>query len=134
MSWSLPKTNWVATDYFNIQDYNRIARNLEWINGKISGLYGSVNFESMPIVGYADYPFADTLNAVENNLYALNNKTYKLDIGKKKTYYANQPTWTYEDLNRIESAIGQLKDKAEAEIQAIYTLPFRLGNNRGIRP
>ena len=28
MAWIEPKTDWVASDYFNIEDYNRIIGNI----------------------------------------------------------------------------------------------------------
>ena len=31
MAWIEPKTDWVSTDYFNIEDYNRIIGNIIYL-------------------------------------------------------------------------------------------------------
>ena len=41
--WQQPKTNWQASDFFNIQDYNRIKGNLNEIRAMALKLWPDLN-------------------------------------------------------------------------------------------
>ena len=40
-TWVTPKTNWIATDYFNLADGNRIAGNIEYLRDRCAGIFPS---------------------------------------------------------------------------------------------
>ena len=131
MSWITPKTDWDSDDYFNIEDYARIVNNLEWLRTKSSALSSLPEWTTMTLTKtYTDLPLATMHNDIEHNLYYLNEETFGLDIGSKKTYYDNQVGFTYNDLNRIESACDSIKRRL-----LIYQgMPFILGQYKLVRP
>lgn len=128
MAWSTPKTDWVATDYVNATDYNRIVNNLLASQIQAIKLYGLVAFEPMTAdKTYASLPHAEDWNAVERNLEVLNANTYQYDIGTTKTFYANQAYITYAELNRIESAIARIKEQMDYQMSLLPYLAITLG-------
>ena len=131
MSWITPKTDWDSEDYFNIEDYARIVNNLEWLRTKSSALSSLPEWTTMTLTKtYTDLPLATMHNDIEHNLYYLNEETFGLDIGSKKTYYDNQVGFTCNDLNRIESACDSIKRRL-----LIYQgMPFILGQYKLVRP
>lgn len=135
MSWIVPKTDWKNTDYFNIEDYNRIIGNLEYLK-----VLGTALFYGLPSIAslgddktYTSMIYAREINAIEDCLEKLNLGSYSFDIGDKKTYYANQSTPLYSEFNRIESAILLLYKTMTAHKEALPRLSFRLGSQKGIR-
>ena len=132
--WTAPKTNWGSTDYFNYTDYNRIKNNIAYLRNLALTLYLDFPYEDMgdDKSGYADFPYADEFNAMENNLESMKNGTFAFYNTDKKQWYANQPTPNYEDLNRIESACLKLCNGFNNELIAKGRLSFRLGNQKGM--
>lgn len=133
--WEEPKTDWVATDYVNIVDYNRIINNILHIYDMAEALFKSIE---RPILGdlatYTTIPYASNYNALESAIYALNSATYNLDhIGERKIYYANQSLPDYNDYNRIENAIYYLYLSLKAHKESLIRLPFTLGNMKGVK-
>ena len=47
MAWKEPKTDWTADDRFNIQDYNRIKNNLEYLHARACMNWGKFEIEDM---------------------------------------------------------------------------------------
>lgn len=137
MEWITPKTDWISEDFFNIEDYGRIVNNIAYLKifaKKVLILEG-VEF-SEDIVNdktYSSLIYASEINAIEDKLDELNTKTYSLNIGEKKTYYPNQKTMNYEELNRIESACLNIYETLIAQINALNRLSFTLGRQKGIR-
>ena len=70
MAWLEPKTDWQASDFFNIQDYNRIKGNLNEIRTQALTLWPDFPFEEMGAdKTYQDYGFyADEINRFEENV------------------------------------------------------------------
>ena len=128
MGWTTPKTNWVATDKFNATDYNRIVGNLLSLQTQAYQLYGLIPFEPMETEKtFASMLYAREFNAIEENLTALNEGTYNFNIGEEQTYYSNQPTPTYVEFNRIESACATLKQQLDVDMAMLPFLPLVLG-------
>ena len=106
MAWLEPKTDWQASDFFNIQDYNRIKGNLNEIRTMALTMWPDFSFEEMGTdKTYEDYGFyADEINKFEENLEHICQGTFPFDIGEKQIFYDNQPFIDWRELNRIEEA------------------------------
>lgn len=128
------KTNWKSTDFFNVADYNRIKNNIQYLSDFASSLF----YTFSPITAttdkaIGDIPYASEINKFANDLEQINNSTYHLDIGTKVVYHANGSTPLYSDYNRMENAILNLYTTMTAQKNALAKLPFRLGNQKGLR-
>lgn len=134
MSWETPKTDWVATDFINYTDLNRIGNNLAWLRDEAVKMYKEFDIHTFtPFYGYTSDVFASQINKLEEDLETINTNTYNFDIGETRTYVANQPTINYVELNRIESACLQLKTYLESQYAALRRLSFRLGSQKGFK-
>ncbi len=102
--WQEPKIDWVSTDSFNFEDYNRIKNNIAYLRKMALSFYSTVPFEDMgdDKNGYNEFPYAEEFNRLEDNLELLRNSTFIFNNEEKKTWYANEKTPDFEDFNRIE--------------------------------
>ena len=68
--WQQPKTDWQSSDFFNIEDYNRIKGNLNEIRQQALILWPDFEFEDMgEDKTYSDYGFyVDEINRFEVNV------------------------------------------------------------------
>ena len=129
--WSTPKTDWAATDYYNIVDGNRWRDNILHIHELAEELYGNITIASMyDSKTIASFPYASEMNAIESNLETINSATYQFDIGETQTFVGNGHTVAYDEVNRIESATLRLKETLECQKSIKRHLAFRLGNSR----
>lgn len=133
--WTEPKTDWVAGDYFNISDYNRIKNNIAYLRDLALTVYTNFPFEDMGVdkTSYSQYPYADEFNALENNLESLRQNTFLFDDSEQKEWYENQRTPNYEDFNRLERACLLFKEGFESQKSMKRRLSFRLGTFRAIQ-
>lgn len=133
--WTEPKTDWVAGDYFNISDYNRIKNNIAHLRELALTVYTNFPFEDMGVdkTSYSQYPYADEFNALENNLESLRQNTFLFDDSEQKEWYENQRTPNYEDFNRLERACLLFKEGFESQKSMKRRLSFRLGTFRAIQ-
>lgn len=136
MEWIKPKTDWEARqdskgnyvgDYFNAADYNRIKNNIEFL-GAMAGKLWPVLVKAMPDRGFEEYPYADEINTLADNLEAIN-AYVGCEIGEKTEYIANGAFIGYEDLNRIESACLDMYETMRSLYKRARKLPFRLGGS-----
>lgn len=135
MAWSTPKTDWTASDSFNIGDYNRIKNNLKYLHDESELIYGAYGITDMgsDISGYTGFWDVAKFNAFENNLQTINEHMIDSPIGQKMTFYPNGVFIGYAELNRIENATLTLKATIDGWYEAMATLPFRLGAKRALR-
>ena len=133
--WTNPKTYWVSTDFFNLSDYNRIKNNIDYLREKALELYIDFPFEDMGVdkTSYAQYPYADEFNALEDNLESLRQNTFLFDDSAPKQWYENQRTPNYEDFNRLERACLLFKEGFESQKSMKRRLSFRLGTFKAIK-
>lgn len=133
--WTEPKTDWVAGDYFNISDYNRIKNNIAYLRELALTVYTNFPFEDMGVdkTSYSQYPYADEFNALENNLESLRQNTFLFDDSEQKEWYENQRTPNYEDFNRLERACLLFKEGLESQKSMKRRLSFRLGTFKAIK-
>lgn len=131
MAWQTPKTDWKASDYFNIEDYNRIIGNIARIRELAVQVYPAFSLEDMgPQKRYEDYLYADEVNRIERNLTLLCKNTYPFVIGEEQTYYPNLPTPDWQEFNRIESACLTMGLNLSGQITGKRRLAFTLGGMR----
>lgn len=131
--WITPKIDWKATDYFNIQDYNRIKNNLNHLKDIAAELYKIHSFVDMGAdKTYSDYYYADEINLFESNLENINTNTFPRNIGDTATFYDNQPFIDYIELNRIEAAIRLIYNGLYGQLIGRRRLKFRLGKRRAV--
>lgn len=133
MEWITPKTDWAPAtgaqytgDYLNIEDYNRIKNNIEYL-AYIGKSIWPVHVKSMPDKEYSEYPYADEINQISDNLESLN-EYLNCEIGTKTEYTENGAFIGYQDLNRIESACLQIYEALMHQTTKPRTLPFRMGD------
>lgn len=128
-TWTTPKTDWVATDYFKAEDYNRIMNNILFLKDLATNLFGQ--FDIDPMDGnktYTDIPYARNINDIENNLDAINQHTYNLPIGTKMNYVSNGNVPLFTEYNRIESSMLLLYTWFMTNGAITPHIAFTLGN------
>ncbi len=126
--WRQPKTNWKETDFFNIEDYNRIKDNLNEIRSQALLLWPDFAFEEMVAdKTYQDYGFyADEINRFEANVENIRFGTYPFKTGSRQTFYDNQPFIDWRELNRIEEVCRLIYSNIQSRINGRKTLEFTL--------
>lgn len=146
MAWTTPKTNWKTEynniniylgDFFNVEDYNRIKNNLQYIDDRARELFYNVPVitlgadKHLPIPGSPNFNndniFADEINAIENGLQGIQDAIALYDYGTAKLFYENGAFIDYVELNRLESAMLDLHEHIESSIAGKLRLEFRLG-------
>lgn len=126
--WQQPKTNWKESDFFNIEDYNRIKGNINEIRSQALLLWPDFIFEEMGSdKTYQDYGFyADEINRFEANVDHICNGTYPFKVGNRQTFYDNQPFIDWKELNRIEEACRLIYSNIQSRYSGRKTLSFTL--------
>lgn len=135
IKWHSPKVNWKITDRFNIQDYNRIKNNLEYLNERASKLYAQFSIEEMgpDKETYRSYYYAHEFNRFERNLEVINKHILARDYGVSQKFYDNGHFIDYRELNRIEGAILGMNTVLDNLEAGLARLSFRLGNWKGVK-
>lgn len=133
--WTEPKTDWVSTDFFNLSDYNRIKNNIAYLRDLALTVYTDFSWQDMGVdkTSYAQYPYADEFNALEDNLESLRQNTFLFDDSDPKQWYENQRTPSHEDFNRLERACLLFKEGFESQKSMKRRLSFRLGTFKAIK-
>lgn len=136
MAWITPKTNWVSSDYINAEDFNRIKGNIAYLQELAKALYPKKTFSySLPEdMTYDDYAYSDYWNALENAMQEIIDNTYKLSgTGNKALYGSYDPYIDYIELNRLETLCVRYNTFLVGVKNSRETLPFTLGDYRGIK-
>lgn len=133
--WHTPKTNWQPTDPVNIEDYNRIKNNLEFLQERATQLYAAFEIQDMGAdkTSYKDYYYADEFNRFEQNLDSINKNIFTQDYGPTVRFFDNGPFIDWQELNRIEGAILQMNEILDNLEAGLARLSFRLGNWKGVK-
>ena len=126
--WQTPKTDWQESDFFNVEDYNRIKGNLNEIRAQAVILWPEFSLEDMGAdKTYEDYSFyADEINRFENNVGRICAGTYPFAVGNQKTFYDNQPFIDWQELNRIEEACRLIYSNIQSRLNGRKILAFTL--------
>ena len=122
--WIEPKTNWAADDYINIDDMNRIIGNITHIGIAAKPYFPDCVIPPQSDVTYTTKHTPDIINTIESRLQIANSSTVRVpDFPAQKTWEADGPFYTYEDLNRIEGATLTL-----------YNIIIGIGKNKPVLP
>ena len=126
--WQTPKTDWQESDFFNVEDYNRIKGNLNEIRAQAVILWPEFSLEDMGAdKTYEDYSFyADEINRFETNVGRICAGTYPFEVGNQKTFYDNQPFIDWQELNRIEEACRLIYSNIQSRLNGRKILAFTL--------
>lgn len=126
MAWIKPKIDWVATDYFNASDYNRIVGNVLFLEELSHSVIGTLDFYGMTEEkANLELLYADEMNSITQNIKMMN--VYSFD-DSLKICNDNGTFLTYIDLNKLEALIYMLYITMKSQISFIKRLSFRLGN------
>lgn len=133
--WHAPKTNWQPTDPVNIEDYNRIKNNLEFLNERASKLYSAFQIQNMGAdkTDTRAYYHADEWNLFEQNSDAINKNIFTQDYGPTVRFFDNGPFIDYRELNRLEGAILEMNILLDNLEAGLARLSFRLGDWKGVK-
>ena len=126
--WLEPKNNWKSSDFFNVQDYNRIKGNLNEIRKLALPLAPEVSSEDMrKDKREEDYSFyADELNRFEANVDHICQGTFPFQVGERQMFYDNTPFIGWQELNRLEEACRMMYSNIKSREQGRRRLPFPL--------
>ena len=126
--WQTPKTDWQESDFFNVEDYNRIKGNLNEIRAQAVILWPEFSLEDMGAdKTYEDYSFyADEINRFETNVGRICAGTYPFAVGNQKTFYDNQPFIDWQELNRIVEACRLIYSNIQSRLNGRKILAFTL--------
>lgn len=133
--WRTPKTDWIADDYFNATDYNRIIDNVYFAYDFSLSLYSRYELSDMMVnADYLSIPYADNWNAISENISTINQHTYNLPLEPSRVYVENGYAPNYEEFNRWESSIERLMTTLRVEASTIPRLAIVCGRKAlGIR-
>ena len=128
MAWITPKTDWLSSDYFNVEDYNRIRGNIQYVYEYALRLYKVFGIDVMQERTLGGAVAAELLNDVENNLDKIAENTYNLiEYRPSKSFEPGQAAWNYDDLNRIERNLLLIITMLESQEAGLKRLAFELG-------
>lgn len=130
MSWITPKTDWTVLDYFNIEDYNRIKGNIEYLveYAKNINLDLVLPF-ALENATIETVPKVSLFNSIVYDTDYIRNSLSQNIVGYRdmRTYTEKGSAWNYSDLIIIENNIFLLKQRMDGIFYAKDMLPFDLG-------
>ena len=126
--WQTPKTDWQESDFFNVEDYNRIKGNLNEIRAQAVILWPEFSLEDMGAdKTYEDYSFyADEINRVETTVRRICAGTYPFAVGNQQPFYDNQPFIDWQELTRLEEACRLIYSNIQSRLNGRKILAFTL--------
>ncbi len=114
-------------DFFNVEDYDRIKQNIEYLREYAYFLYGGFTLRGMVAVTVESYGYASTIDALDANLEAIAANTFRPpDMMPVKQWRGNQPPPGADDWNRIENTCLLLFEQFERQFACQPKLAFEL--------
>lgn len=114
-------------DFFNVEDYDRIKQNIEYLREYAYFLYGGFTLRGMAAVTVESYGYASTIDALYANLEAIAANTFRPpDMLPVKQWRGNQPPPGADDWNRIENTCLLLFEQFERQSACLPKLAFEL--------
>lgn len=134
-SWIKPKINWIADNYINIEDFNRIRNNIIYLYEASKKYIGyDYEIEMPPEVTYSDIAYADLWNMLVSSLKIIREHApIKDDYDLPREYTNYSPYIHYTTLNDIEKAILFYYDIYCGLDDTIPELAVTLGNYKVIK-
>lgn len=128
MSWIEPKTNWTENDYFNIEDYNRIKNNIDYLMKEVGYVVKPVDGTDMgeDVTSTLVVWKSDQFNAFENNIDKV--VAAMGDEFDTRRYFPNGAFINADSLNRIEQACLDTYTGVKKQEICLTRLDFRLGD------
>lgn len=128
--WIASKVDWKSTDYFNIEDWQRVRSNLEHIRDWLqsSGMISAPLLETDTGRVYDELPYVHLVNNMEVNLAKLRETfgvAFTEDVAQKTWYdrldimYTSNPT--YADWNRWETILQLIYESLQYINTYIFT-------------
>lgn len=132
MSWVTPKTNWVSTEFYNVEDWRRVQENLTLLSQWLTThgyLPTPTPLQDASIANSLALPTPQLLNKVESNLTLLYN-AYGINFSEwqpSKTWYARLATSyltnpDYKDFNRWEELPKRVKETLDFLDNYLYNV------------
>lgn len=128
--WIAPKVDWKSTDYFNVEDWQRIRGNLEHLHTWLQGLRTSVSplLETYTNKEYDELPYVHLVNNMEENLAKLQ-ETFGVRFTEdfdQKTWYERLDTMyksnpTHVDWNRWENILLRVQESLQYIDTYVFT-------------
>lgn len=136
-----PVANWTATSYINKDDYNNFVKYIYAISQDLREFYPDIGSTFdwwdgtyAPYVGYGDFPTADKWNLIEDAIETLDKFTnHIVSVGDKKVFIAGDKYIDYIELNRLTNALIGFYNLYDDLYRNRISLPFTLGDYRGIK-
>lgn len=114
-------------DFFNVEDYDRIKQNIEYLREYAYFLYGGFTMRGMVAVTVESYGYSSTIDALDANLEAIAANTFRPpDMLPVKQWRGNQPPPGPDDWNRIENTCLLLFEQFERQFACLPKLAFEL--------
>ena len=114
-------------DFFNVEDYDRIKQNIEYLREYAYFLYGGFTMRGMVAVTVESYGYASTIDALDANLESIAANTFRPpDMMPVKQWRGNQPPPGADDWNRIENTCLLLFEQFERQFACLPKLAFEL--------
>lgn len=114
-------------DFFNVEDYDRIKQNIEYLREYAYFLYGGFTLRGMVAVTVESYGYASTIDALDANLEAIAANTFRPpDMLPVKQWRGNQPPPGADDWNRIENTCLLFFEQFERQSACLPKLAFEL--------
>lgn len=128
--WTTPKTDWVATDYFNWSDFNRIKNNLAYLHDEAEKVCPPFTVNSTSTEDITSYEYVwlpSDINKLEQDLTNIFRAVNYPDmsIGNQKSFTYNGAFIDYKELNRIESASLNIYIRLQNQINGRMRLAFK---------
>lgn len=131
MAWTTPKTNWVPTDYFDLDpDYNRIKGNIEYLFEFSNKLYVPPDMIPMQVYDISDDAEPDFFNNIVDNVSILAEETYyPPGFETMERYGGNKRIWTANHLNTIEKNLNLVYTGYKSQWNLLPMLAYEMGGS-----
>lgn len=128
MSWTEPKTNWTENDYFNIEDYNRIKNNIDYLTKEVGYVVKPIDGTDMgeDVTSTLVVWKSDQFNTIESNMGKV--VAAMGDEFDTRRYFPNGVFINADSLNRIEQACLDTYIGVKKQETCLTRLDFRLGD------
>lgn len=129
--WITPKTDWVKTDQFTYQDYNRIRNNLLFLNDRFNNDNPEKAVEinlGLPKTSYDNDYFPSEFEAFEKALDSFKRMDGNVTVGERGYYKGNNNFVNANELNHLEqSCLNWFNFNVAITSVTLTPTPFEVG-------